>query len=47
VTINRPITAAGAAGTGIKRTASFAIPRDNAGGMTGPVITGTRPFPLG
>jgi alkaline phosphatase D len=43
VTINRPITAAG---TGIKRTASFTIPKDNAAGMTGPTVTGTKPFPL-
>jgi hypothetical protein len=47
VTINRPVTAAGAAGPGIKRSASFTITKDNAGGMTGPVITGTKPFPLG
>jgi len=47
VTINRPITATGTAGPGIKRAASFTIPKDNPGGMTGPVITGTKPFPLG
>jgi alkaline phosphatase D len=47
VTINRPVTATGAAGPGIRRAASFTIPKDNAGGMTGPVVTGTKPFPLG
>ena len=46
VTINRPITPTGAAGPGIKRAASFTIPKGNAGGMTGPVVTGTKPFPL-
>jgi len=47
VTINRPITATGAAGPGIKRTASFTIPTNNPGGMIGPIVTGTAPFPLG
>lgn len=46
VTINRPITAPPAAGPGIKRTATFTIPKDDPGGVTGPVVTGTKPFPL-
>lgn len=46
VTLNRPIVAPTNAGPGIKRTASFTIPKDNPAGMTGPVITGTKPFPL-
>jgi alkaline phosphatase D len=45
VTINRPITQATDAGPGIKRTASFTIPKDNPAGMIGPVVTGTAPFP--
>ena len=47
VTINRPIEDPTDTGPGIKRTASFAIPKDNPGGMTGPMFTGTKPFPLG
>jgi len=48
VTINRPITAASsAAGPGVKRAANFTIPKDNPAGMTDPVFTGTKPFPLG
>lgn len=31
---------------GIKRTASFTIPKDNPGGFTGPVFTGTKLFPI-
>jgi alkaline phosphatase D len=46
VTINRPLTVPGAAGPGIKRTATFTVPKDNPGGATGPVLTGTKPFPL-
>jgi alkaline phosphatase D len=46
VTINRPIAAPSDAGPGIKRTASFTIPKDNPAGMTGPDVTGTKPFPL-
>lgn len=48
VTINRPITTPGAASPspGIKRTASFTIPKDNPAGMTGPAFTGTKPFPI-
>lgn len=30
----------------VKRTAKFVVPKDNPGGMTGPELTGTRPFPL-
>ena len=46
VTINRPVTTATPAGPGIKRTASFTIPKNNPAGMTGPTLTGTPPFPL-
>jgi alkaline phosphatase D len=45
VTINRHI-AGPSASPGIKRTATFTIPKDNPAGMTGPVVTGTKPFPL-
>jgi alkaline phosphatase D len=45
VTINRHI-ANPSASPGIKRTATFTIPKDNPAGMTGPVLTGTRPYPL-
>lgn len=46
VTINRPITAPSDSATGIKRTASFTIPKDNPGGMSQATVTGTKPFPL-
>ena len=46
VTINRPVAAPSDAGPGIKRAASFTIPKDDPGGMTGPTVTGTKPFPL-
>jgi alkaline phosphatase D len=46
VTINRPVAVPPAAGPGIKRTATFTIPKDNPGGVAAPVITGTKPFPL-
>ena len=46
ITINRPVTAPSNAGPGVKRAASFTIPKDNPAGMTGPVVTGTKPFPL-
>jgi len=48
VTINRPIATPSTANPapGIKRTAKFIIPKNNPGGMTGPVFTGTKPFPL-
>jgi len=45
VTINRPVMQSTTA-PGVKRTASFTIPKDNPGGMTGPEITGEKPFPL-
>jgi alkaline phosphatase D len=45
VTINRHI-ANPSVSPGIKRTATFTIPKDNPAGMTGPVVTGTKPFPL-
>jgi hypothetical protein len=46
VTINRPVATPGNAGPGIKRTASFTIPKDNPAGMTGPTFTGAKPFPV-
>ncbi|HSR98492.1 MAG TPA: alkaline phosphatase D family protein, partial [Kofleriaceae bacterium] len=46
VTINRPVATPTDSGPGIKRTASFTIPKDNPLGMTGPVFTGTKPFPV-
>jgi alkaline phosphatase D len=46
VTVNRPIMAPTDAGPGIKRTASFTIPKDNVAGMTAATFTGTKPFPL-
>jgi alkaline phosphatase D len=46
VTINRPIAAPSDAGPGIKRTASFTIPKDNPAGMSAATVTGTKPFPL-
>jgi alkaline phosphatase D len=46
VTINRPIKAPTNAGPGILRTASFTIPKDDPGGMSAAVVTGTKPFPL-
>ena len=47
VTINRPIAKPSEDGPGIKRTATFTIPKDDPGGMSDPAITGTKPFPLG
>jgi alkaline phosphatase D len=48
VTINRPIATPNTANPapGVKRTASFTIPKNNPAGMTSPVFTGTKPFPL-
>jgi alkaline phosphatase D len=46
VTINRPVAKPGDAGPGIKRTASFTIPKDNPAGMTEAAVIGTKPFPL-
>lgn len=45
VTINRPVAAPSDFGPGIKRTASFAIPKDNPAGMSAAVFSGTKPFP--
>ena len=45
-TINRPINTPSTAGPGVKRTASFVIPKDNPGGMSAPTVTGTKPFPM-
>jgi alkaline phosphatase D len=45
VTINRPVGAASMTAPGIKRTASFVIPKDDPAGMT-TTVTGTKPFPL-
>ncbi|HEU4731858.1 MAG TPA: alkaline phosphatase D family protein [Kofleriaceae bacterium] len=46
VTINRPVTTPTDAGPGQRRTASFTIPKDTPGAMSGATFTGTRPFPL-
>jgi len=46
VTIHRPV-ADPATAPGVKRAAAFTIPNGNAAGMTGPIVTGTKPFPLG
>ena len=46
VTVNRPTVEMGEAGQGIKGTASFSLPAGNAAGLTGPVFTGVKPFPL-
>lgn len=45
VTINRPIAAAPASGIGVKRTATFTIPKDDPAGMS-VTVTGQKPFPL-
>lgn len=45
VTIHRPVGAAGGA-PGVKRAASFVIPKDNPAGISGPIVTGDKPFPL-
>jgi alkaline phosphatase D len=48
VTINRPIATPTDAGPGVKRTASFTIPKDNPAGMSNPAfgLMDTKPFPL-
>jgi alkaline phosphatase D len=46
VTIHRPTTDLGDAGQGIKGTASFQVPLNDPGGLTGPTLTGNKPFPL-
>jgi alkaline phosphatase D len=45
VTINRPVAAPSDFGPGIKRTASFTIPKDNPAGMSAAVFSGVKPFP--
>jgi alkaline phosphatase D len=45
VTINRPVALPTDAGPGIRRTASFTIPKDDPNAMTRPTFTGTKPFP--
>jgi alkaline phosphatase D len=42
-TMARPVTTGAPV---VKRAATFTIPKDNPGGMTGPTITGTKPFPF-
>lgn len=48
VTIHRPIATPGpaAASPGVKRTASFTVPKDNPAGLLGPAFTGAKPFPI-
>jgi len=46
VTINRPVRNTTSNPPGIKRTATFTIPKDDPGGMTTATVTGTPPFPL-
>jgi len=46
VTINRPIQMPTDNGPGVLRTATFTIPANNPAGMTGPTMTGTKPFPM-
>jgi alkaline phosphatase D len=46
VTINRPVGQGSLSAPGIKRKATFSVPKDNPAGMTGPVLTGAKPFPL-
>jgi alkaline phosphatase D len=45
VTVNRPVGPVSRP-PGIKRTASFTIPKDDPGSMTAATVTGTKPFPL-
>jgi alkaline phosphatase D len=46
VTVNRPIATPGTAPLGVKRSATFTIPKDNPAAITAPTITGAKPFPL-
>ena len=46
VVINRPIQMPTDSGPGVLRTATFTIPANNPAGMTGPTMTGTKPFPM-
>lgn len=45
VTVNRPIVARPTYGAGVKRVATFTIPKDDPAGMT-LAVTGQKPFPL-
>ncbi|MCE9573201.1 MAG: alkaline phosphatase D family protein [Deltaproteobacteria bacterium] len=46
VTIERPIVQTGTDGPGVKRAATFTVPKDDPGAMSGPDIVGTKPYPL-
>jgi hypothetical protein len=46
VTVNRPIGTESTNPPGVKRTASFTIPKDDPNGMSVATVTGTKPFPL-
>jgi len=46
VTINRPIGGASSAAPGIKRKATFTIPKDHPELMSAATVEGTKPFPL-
>jgi len=46
VTINRPINLPSPGLPGVRRTATFAIPKDNPQNMSDPTIDGTLPFPF-
>jgi alkaline phosphatase D len=46
ITINRPVGAASSNAPGVKRTATFTIPKDDPAGMSAAVVDGVKPFPL-
>jgi alkaline phosphatase D len=46
VTVNRPTVEMGDAGQGIRATATFTQAAGDPAGLTGPVLTGIKPFPL-
>jgi alkaline phosphatase D len=46
VTINRPVGAASSEPPGVKRRATFTIPKDDPAGMSAATVDGTPPFPL-
>jgi hypothetical protein len=46
VTINRPTTVTAEAGIGIKGTARFTLDKDDVNSLSGPVFSGTIPFPF-
>lgn len=46
VTINRPITVPSPGLPGVRRVATFTIPKDDPAGMTLDAVAGTKPFPL-